>query len=106
VEIKSGRAEQPYKSHVMQLAAYCHLVEESYKRPVPYGIIVYSDGKQHMINFDKSLRSELQATVGEMKRALQHECPQRRHSHKQKCHHCSFSGSCRHSLERNCLYII
>jgi CRISPR-associated exonuclease Cas4 len=103
VEIKSGRAEQPYKSHVMQLAAYCHLVEESYKRPVPYGIIVYSDGKQHMVNFDKSLRSELQATVGEMKRALQHECPPRRHSHKQKCRHCSFSGSCRHGLERNCL---
>jgi CRISPR-associated exonuclease Cas4 len=98
VEIKSGRAKEPHKNHIMQLAAYCYLVEENYRRSVPYGIIVYSDGVQHRINFDKTLRSDLLATVDEMKRALRHDCPKRAHSYKQRCLHCSFNGSCERSM--------
>jgi len=98
VEIKSGRAQEPHKNHIMQLAAYCYLVEENYHKLVPYGIIVYSDGLQHRINFDKYLRSDLLATVEEMKRAIGHDCPRRTHNFKQKCRHCSFSGSCKNSL--------
>lgn len=98
VEIKSGRAQHPYKSHVLQLAAYCFLVEENYKKPVPFGIIVYSDGVQHRINFDKALRSDLLATVDEMRRTLANDCPKRTHNQKQKCRHCSFSDSCERSL--------
>jgi CRISPR-associated exonuclease Cas4 len=98
VEIKSGRAKEPHKNHIMQLAAYCYLVEENYRRSVPYGIIVYSDGVQHRINFDKTLRSFLLATVDEMKRALRHDCPKRTHSYKQRCLHCSFNGKCKNSL--------
>lgn len=30
VEIKSGQAYKPYRNHVLQLAAYCLLVEENY----------------------------------------------------------------------------
>jgi len=98
VEIKSGRAQVPHKNHIMQLAAYCHLVEENYHRSVPYGIIVYSDGLQHRINFDRTLRSDLLATVDEMKRTIGHDCPRRTHSYKQRCRHCSFRGSCESSL--------
>jgi CRISPR-associated exonuclease Cas4 len=98
VEIKSGRAKEPHKNHIMQLAAYCYLVEENYHRSVPYGIIVYSDGLQHKVNFDKYLRSDLLATVDEMKRTLGHDCPRRAHNYKQRCLHCSFNGSCKSSL--------
>jgi len=98
VEIKSGRAQKPHKNHIMQLAAYCHLVEENYHRSVPYGIIVYSDGLQHRINFDKTLRSDLRATLDEMKRAIGHGCPERAHNYQQRCRHCSFNGSCERSL--------
>lgn len=94
VEIKSGRAKSPHKNHVMQLAAYCRLVEDSYNRPVPCGIIVYSDGRQHVINNDSALRRELQATVAEMRRVLQHGCPNRGHRQGQKCRGCSYQGSC------------
>lgn len=70
VEIKSGQAYKPYRNHVLQLAAYCLLVEENYDKPVPYGIIVYADGKQHKVYFDKALRTELVHTVQEMRRSL------------------------------------
>ncbi|MCZ7546238.1 MAG: PD-(D/E)XK nuclease family protein [Anaerolineae bacterium] len=44
VEVKSGRGpEKPYKSHILQLAAYCLLVEDVYGRRPPYGIIRYAD---------------------------------------------------------------
>ena len=98
VEIKSGRAKEPYRGHLLQLAAYCRLIEENYKRPVHYGIIVYSDGIQHKINFDRDLRRDLERTVAEMKKSLNHDCPKRNHSHRQKCLHCSFRDSCRSSL--------
>lgn len=98
VEIKSSKAPKPYKGHVLQLAAYCYLVEENYRKSVPYGIIVYSDGKQHRVNFDKSLRSDLLATIDEMKRTLGHDCPRRPHNRKEKCRHCSFGWSCKDSL--------
>ena len=44
VEVKSGRApESPYDSHIYQLAAYCLLVEKSYGKRPPYGIIHYEN---------------------------------------------------------------
>jgi len=98
VEIKSGRAKEPYAGHILQLAAYCQMVEENYRKPVPYGIIVYSDGIQHRINFDRALRRDLETTVEEMRRCMKHDSPERSHNHKQKCLHCSFKDSCRSSL--------
>lgn len=94
VEIKSGRAKEPYFGHILQLAAYCQLVEENYKKPVRYGIIVYSDGIQHRINFDRALRRDLERTVVQMRGSLKHDCPKRNHNHKQKCLHCSFRDIC------------
>ena len=77
IEIKSGRAAKPYRNHVLQLAAYCLLVEETYHKSVPYGIIVYADGKQHKIIFDGSLRSDLIGVVKEMKQSMRSGCPTR-----------------------------
>jgi CRISPR-associated exonuclease Cas4 len=94
VEIKSGRADKPYRNHVLQLAAYCLLVEETYRKSVPYGIIVYADGKQHKINFDKALRSDLLGTIDEMKRSLRSGCPERGNDNKGRCRFCSFRGNC------------
>lgn len=70
VEVKSGQAKRPHGNHVLQLAAYCLLVEENCNNSVPYGIIVYADGKQHKVFFDKALRSDLLRTVQEMRRSL------------------------------------
>src|SRR5688500_8591495 len=42
VEVKTGKTPtRPYDSHVMQLIAYCVLVEETYGARPPYGIIRY-----------------------------------------------------------------
>lgn len=98
VEIKSGIARAPYQGHILQLAAYCSLVEENYRKPVSYGIIVYSDGVQHKVKFDRALRKDLLMTLDEMRRALESGCLKRGHNQRNKCHSCSFRHSCESSL--------
>ena len=52
VEFKTGSHDEPLKNHVLQLAAYCHLLEENYGAFVPYGILVYNSKFQYKIPFD------------------------------------------------------
>ena len=99
VEIKSGRAIQPHRGHIMQLAAYCLLVEENYNVAVPYGILVYADKVQHKIKFDPHLRSDLLSTLEEMRYALESGSPERGHSQRRICRSCSFYRSCSSRLD-------
>ena len=45
IEVKSSAApaDGPRRSHVLQLAAYCLLVEETYRQKPKYGIVKYAD---------------------------------------------------------------
>ena len=69
VEVKSSSVEIPYKSHIMQLAAYCLLVEDVYNAKVPYGIIVYGD-RQFKIPYSNILKTRLIITIDEMRNCL------------------------------------
>lgn len=94
VEIKSapGR-ERPYRSHKLQLAAYCLLVEEHYGIRPPCGILRYRD-RQFEIPFSKELETELLSVL----EALRSEDPQSelpsRCGNPKKCTHCGFSDIC------------
>ena len=99
VEIKSGRAIQPHRGHMLQLAAYCLLVEENYNVAVPYGILVYADKLQHKIEFDKHLRADLVKTIEEMRRAPAGRPPERGHRQRKRCRSCSFYRSCSSRLD-------
>ncbi len=95
VEVKSGQAKKPYNNHVLQLAAYCLLVEENYNKPVPYGIIVYADGRQHRVYFNEALRSDLLGTVQEMRIMLRDKRHYRGNDHKERCRFCSLQAECK-----------
>lgn len=44
VEVKTGRTpEKPRFHHVLQLIAYCHLVEQNYRKRPQFGIIKYPE---------------------------------------------------------------
>jgi CRISPR-associated exonuclease Cas4 len=59
VEVKSGRAPQaPYDSHIYQLASYCLLVEKTYGKRPPYGIIHYND-RDFAVDYTQELESSL-----------------------------------------------
>lgn len=94
VEVKSGAAPaQPREGHVLQLAAYCLLVEEQLGERVPHGIIQYAD-KQFAIDYTPALRAELLRVANEMRAARTNNGARRNHGEPRKCAACGLRDEC------------
>ena len=98
VEVKSGKApEAPYDSHIYQLAAYCLLVEKTYHKRPPYGIIHY-ENRDFAIDYTRQLEESLTDLLVEMKRdELKKDIP-RSHEQTGRCAKCGFRKHCDQSL--------
>ena len=61
VEIKHRPTPRggPTRSHRIQVAAYCLLLESATGRAPPYGVLRYSDGGEFRLPWDESARAEL-----------------------------------------------
>ncbi|MGA9840065.1 MAG: PD-(D/E)XK nuclease family protein [Thermoplasmata archaeon] len=61
VEFKSRPtpASGPFRSHRIQVAAYCLLVEESTGVAPPFGVLRYADGGEFEVPWDRAAREEL-----------------------------------------------
>jgi CRISPR-associated exonuclease Cas4 len=89
VELKSGRSPRsgrPYKDHMLQLAAYCLLVEDVCQTFVPYGLLQYED-RFIWVEYTSSVRRELLVLLEEMTNGktwrelhVNHNCPAKRRS--------------------------
>lgn len=100
VEAKSTKRPangRPYDSHLMQLAAYCLLVEDVLGAEVPYGVVRYSDG-EIMIDYTAELREDLLALLAEMREARLAEDVHRSHEDARRCKGCSMRESCDEAL--------
>ncbi|MDQ3816942.1 MAG: CRISPR-associated protein Cas4 [Acidobacteriota bacterium] len=100
VEAKSTRCPpngRAYASHVMQLAAYCLLVEDSLGASVPYGIIRYAD-EEVLVEYSTRLRDELIALLEEMKGARLARDVHRSHRDARRCARCSMREICEEAL--------
>ena len=98
VEVKSARAPLgPYPSHVLQLAAYCALVETNYGKRPSYGIVKYAD-RAFSVDYNLSLENELLDLLAEMRRAEHHK-PDRSHESVSRCQACGFHQICDQMLE-------
>lgn len=94
VEVKSRAAPTaPYLSHVMQLAAYCLLVEDVLGSPAPYGFVHYRD-KTFKVEFTQALRAELLQLLKEMRNAQGARDVHRSHASAQRCARCGFQEVC------------
>jgi CRISPR-associated exonuclease Cas4 len=66
VEIKTGLTpKEPHESHVMQLMAYCYLVEEIYGTRPPGGYLKYPD-REFKIRYTNEAISHLEKLVFEI----------------------------------------
>jgi len=98
IEVKARAAPaQPYASHVLQLAAYCLLVEESENRSAPYGVIKYAD-VAFEVDYTPALRRELVTMLGDMRRAHQRGDAPRSHEESHRCAGCGYRPMCDQSL--------
>lgn len=94
VEVKSRkRPQEPYRSHIMQLGAYCLLIEDVYKERPPYGLLHYADDTLK-VPFTNELRSQVLAATEAIRRNRSAANVSRQHNDKQKCRGCGYQQAC------------
>ena len=98
VEVKSGRVpEAPYDSHIYQLASYCLLVEKTYGKRPPYGIIHY-ETRDFAVDYTQELEQSLLELLTEMKRDQHKNDVPRSHEQAVRCKRCGFRKVCDQKL--------
>ena len=98
VEVKSGRVpEAPYDSHIYQLAAYCLLVEKTYGKRPPYGIIHYPT-RDFAVDYTPALESSLLDLLAEMRRDDTRSEVDCSHAQPARCLKCGFRNVCEQKL--------
>ena len=101
VEVKSGATpNQPYRSHVLQLGAYCLLTEENYGVKVPYGLVRYPQAV-FKVEFTGELRRTLIHTLQRMRADLEKEgenAVSRSHENPGRCAKCGYRQVCNQRL--------
>ena len=98
VEIKSGRAPQsPWPGHLLQLAAYCWLVEETYGVRPSHGILQYAD-HAYAVEYTASLEENLLDTLEAMRQDSQLTDLDRTHNDARRCGSCGFREKCEQRL--------
>jgi CRISPR-associated exonuclease Cas4 len=98
VEIKPGRAAAiPYESDLMQLAAYCLLVEETSGAAPPYGLLRYAE-RTFRLDYTVHVREEVLALIDEMRTTLEDTDCARSHDDAPRCRGCGFFEQCDEAL--------
>ncbi len=98
VEVKSGRTpNRPFGSHILQLVAYCALVQRNFNHRPPYGIIRYPQ-RSFTIEFTQELENQLHAILTDMRRALSSGELHRSHHVAVRCDACGYGNLCEEHL--------
>lgn len=99
VEVKSSRAPfVPYRSHVLQLAAYCHLSQALNGSRPAYGIVKYRD-RAVAVEYTPRLEQDLLDVLAEIRRSETAE-PSRSHAEPARCRACGYLKVCDEALTR------
>ncbi len=94
VEEKKGRTPRgPLFSHILQVAAYCLLLEETTGTPPHYGMLKYPE-HEHEIEYDEGLKKMLMEKLAEMRKLIETEDVHRNHNRPGKCLNCSRRPVC------------
>ena len=94
VEVKSRRRPaSPYESHILQLGAYCLLVEDLHKERPPYGLLRYADATIE-IPFTDALRWQVLEAAAAIRQAWEASNVHRQHNEPARCASCGYRRGC------------
>jgi len=94
VEVKSGWSPSiPYESHVLQLAAYCLLVEKATGKRPPYGILKYRN-RSYEIEYTQNLENDLMNLLVDMRQQMRRGEASRSHDASARCARCGYRTIC------------
>ena len=98
VEAKPGRtASVPYEGDILQLAAYCLLVEEEYGQRPQCGYLKYQR-TVFRLDYTDSLRQQVLDSLAIMRQELQAADVSPGHNEPQRCLHCGHGDVCQSRL--------
>lgn len=99
VEVKTGRTpREPYPGHVLQLLAYCLLIEEHYGVRPSHGLICYPEREFH-IAYDARRERDLRSLVALIAHEKARTAEQHRsHELPRRCAACGFRTHCEEQL--------
>lgn len=98
VEVKPSRkAKQPYESDLMQVVAYCLLIEETMNKTPSYGLLCYKQD-QFRIAYTPYARNQVLDIMDDMYWTLDQDECSRNHSNPRKCAGCGFVAVCEEAL--------
>ncbi len=98
VELKpSRRAKTPYAGDLMQLAAYCLLVEDATQQAPPYGLLRYATHTFRM-PYTAAVRAHLLALLDELRQDRDADEVARSHQQAARCRGCGFYTQCEDRL--------
>jgi CRISPR-associated exonuclease Cas4 len=98
VELKSTLApSEPHEGHVLQLAAYCLLVEDEFGSRPTHGILQYRD-KAFGVEYTVDLEEDLLDLLADMREDLFDDELDRDHDEWRRCAHCGMRENCNQSL--------
>lgn len=99
VEVKSAFApDEPWDGHILQLAAYCLLVEEQYGVRPAYGILQYRD-RAFAIDYTDELEDTLLDVLLAMREDGYRQTVDRDHDEWQRCAGCGVRAACDQRLD-------
>ena len=92
IELKSRRAPRSgtFRSHRVQVEAYCLLIESSTGRSPPYGVVAYAGGESRTVPWDRAAREEVLGVLA----AVRGRYDGRATPSAAKCHGCRWRDGC------------
>ncbi len=94
VEVKSQRQPStPHEHHVLQLAAYCLILEDLYGAPPPHGVLRYADGAFTVPYTPELRRTVIEAAVQIRAGRTATEMPRSHHA-QVRCRRCGYQDAC------------
>lgn len=99
VEVKTGcTPEAPYDSHIFQMAVYCLLVQKTYGKRPPHGILHYPS-RDFAVDYTPELESSLLHLLAGIRRDERRSDVIRSHYDAQRCRRCGFRDICDQKLD-------
>jgi len=104
VEVKSVRkpVRSPFDSHILQLGAYCLLVEAEYGIRPSHGVLHYTrssgEGQTFSVPFSNELESETRAIIDAIQNQSLRGGVDRSHESPARCAGCGFRARCDQAL--------
>jgi CRISPR-associated exonuclease Cas4 len=99
VEVKTGRVPRgPLFSHIVQVAAYCLILEDLNGKPVTHGLLRYGT-VEHEVEFTPDLKKLVLEKAADIRKARTAGGAHRNHNRPSKCRGCSRRNVCPEKLE-------